>query len=288
MVINIDEVYVQSYEQIVRHLAQQGETKLRDWVQERGVSSEQHNWETLGATVATEKTGQRQATPQTDAVWGRRVSVASSWDVGDTVEQEDPVQMLVDPNSNLARSQSMAMKRAQDDIIITAASAAALNGDGSTTALTAGQIVGDYTGEISFDMVTEVSEIFMANDIDPDDPKVFVVGPKQVRKLLQLTEVTSADYQQVKALAGNGMIPNWMGFTWIMSTRLEVPLADQLSCLAFTRRAIGLQINRDITARVAERPDLSFAWQIYCYQTLGAVRVEDLELVEVQVSDLVT
>ena len=288
MVINIDEVYVQSYEQIVRHLSQQGETKLRDWTQERGVSSEQHNWETIDATEATLKAGPRQDTPQTDAIWGRRVSVAQTFDVGDTVEQEDPVQMLVDPNSNLARSQAMAMKRSQDDVVITAATADALNGDGSNSALLADQIVGDYSGEITFDMVTEVSERFMANDIDPDDPKVFVVGPKQIRKMLQLTEVTSVDYQQIKALAGNGMVPNWMGFTWIMSTRLTVPSADQLDCLAFTRRAIGLQINRDLTARVAERPDLSFAWQIYCYQTLGAVRVEDRELVNVRVSDLVT
>ena len=135
MTISISNVYVQSYEQIVRHLAQQSETKLRGWVQERGVSSNQHNWETLDQTVAALKGGPRSPTPVTDAVWGRRVSVAATYDVGDTTEQEDPVQMLVDPNSNMARSQGMAMRRAQDDVIIAAATAAALEGDGGQALL---------------------------------------------------------------------------------------------------------------------------------------------------------
>ena len=62
--------------------------------------------------------------------------------------------------------------------------------------------------------------------------------------MLQLTEVTSVDYQNVKALAGNGMVPNWMGFMWVMSNRLNVPAASQLDCLAFTRAAIGLTNQR--------------------------------------------
>ena len=288
MAITISNVYVQSFEQIVRHLAQQGETKLRGWTQERGVSSNKHNWETLDATSATVKSSARQATPTTDGVWGRRVSIAKTYNVGDTSEQEDPVQMLVDPNSNLARSQGMAMKRAFDDEIIGAATGAATIGDGSTSTFPASQEVGAYTTEISFDLVTEVNEKFMQNDIDPDDPKVFVVGPKQVRKLLQLTEVSSYDYAAIKALAGNGMIPKWMGFTWIMSTRLLVPASNQLDCLAMTRNAMGLQINRDITARIAEDPSLSFAWRIYCYMTIGAVRVEDKQIVRVKVADTVT
>ena len=81
----------------------------------------------------------------------------------------------------------MAMRRATDDIIIAAATGTALDGGGGSNAFPAGQVVGDGTGEISFDMVTEVQEKFMANDIDPDVPKCFVVGPKQVRRLMQLT-----------------------------------------------------------------------------------------------------
>ena len=101
----------------------------------------------------------------------------------------------------------------------------------------------------------------------------------------QLTEVTSVDYQAVKALAGNGRVPRWMGFDWIMSNRLLVPGTDQLDCLAFTRRALGLQVNKDITARIAEDPSLSFAWRIYCFLVMGCVRVEDREIVRFKAAD---
>lgn len=290
MAVTIDNVYVQGFERIVRHLAQQSETKLRSHVTQRTSPGERHNWERLGPGEAEEKTGPRIATPTSDLPWSRRVSLARSWHIGETSEQEDPVQMLVDPNSNIARALAMGMKRKVDDIVIEAATADALEGDGATSPFPVDQTVGDGTTPISFDLVTEVQEKFLSNDIDFSEPKCFVVGPTQVRKLLQLTEQTSRDFVDREALMrlqGSGIVPNWMGFTWIMSTRLTIPAADQLDCLAFSPRAIGLQMNKDITARVQEDPSLSFAWRIYCHMTLGAVRVEDEHIVRAHVADTV-
>ena len=197
--------------------------------------------------------------------------------------------MLVDPNSNIALNLGMAMRRQIDDVIITAATGNATDGDGSAVVFPAGQKVRDGTVPISFDLVTQVQELFMQNDIDPDVPKCLVVGPTQVRKLMQLTEQTSGDYvrRSLDQLSANGIVPNWMGFTWIMSTRLLAPSTGEISCLAFTRRALGLQINRDVTARIAEDPSNSFAWRIYCYMTLGCVRVEDEHIVHLHVADTV-
>jgi len=100
------------------------------------------------------------------------------------------VQMMVDPNSNLVRSLGYSMRRAQDDVILTAATADALEGSGATTAVAAGQIVGDYSTAISFDAITEIQEIFMSNDIDPGIPKVAIVGPTQVRKLIVTARIS--------------------------------------------------------------------------------------------------
>jgi hypothetical protein len=287
MSVSISNVYIQTFEQNLRHLAQQSASKLRDKVTERSTNGNKHNWERLAPGSAVAKTGVLVDTPARRRVWSRRVSLASTWHDGEATEQEDPVQMLVDPNSNLAQNLSMSMRRAVDDIIITAATGAAKDGDDADQAFPAGQVVGDGTAPITFDMVTEVQEKFMMNDIDPDYPKVFVVGPTQIRKLMQLTEQTSNDYvtSKLNQLSATGIVPNWMGFTWIMSTRLAAPQAGELSCLAFTQRAIGLQVNRDITARIAEDPSKSFAWRIYAYMTMGAVRVEDEHIVHVHVLD---
>ena len=289
MANSISNVYIETFENNVRHLAQQSIARLRPYVTERGTNGEKHNWERLQAGTAALKTGVRQATPFQDLPWSRRVSIAQTFDAGETTEQEDPVQMLVDPNSNIAYNLAMSMRRAVDDVLIEAAGGDALDGDGGTVPYDAGQVVGDGTTPISFDFITEVLEKFMANDIENDVPKVFIVGPTQVRKLLQLTENTSKDYVRtgLDQLSTTGMVPSWMGFTWIMSTRLNIPSGGELDCLAFTRRAIGLQFNKDITARIAEDPSISFAWRIYTHMTLGAVRVEDEHIVKLHVADTV-
>ena len=289
MANTIANVYIETFEQNLRHVAQQENTKLLPWVQVRGEESENHNWEKLSSSDASVKSSRLQATPVADTPWGRRVAVSQTWDNGESVEQEDPVQMMVDPNSNLVMSLGYSMRRAQDDVIIAAATADALEGDGTTTAFTAGQTVGDYSGAITFDAITEIQEIFMNNDIDPSIPKVAVVGPTQVRKLMQLTENTSADYVRAQQLQQYGIAPGWLGFDWISSTRLLHPTAPgtDIDCLFFTKRAIGMNIPKNITAKVAEDPSISFAWRLYCFSVMGAVRVEDEQIVRGAFADTV-
>jgi hypothetical protein len=188
--------------------------------------------------------------------------------------------MLVDPVSAITVAISYALGRAIDDLIIAACTGNALDGAGATPALPAGQVVGDGTQAISLNLVTQVMQQFLVNDIFPEDgEKVMVVGPVQARQLLNLVQATSRDYVDVKALADTGMVKNWMGFTWLLSNRLTVPAAGQLSCLAFTQRAMGFNMQKDIWARVAEDPSVSFAQRVYSAFTGGAVRVEDEHIV---------
>src|SRR6056300_840648 len=95
---SVSNVFINTYENIVRHLAQQDVTRLRPWVMERSVQSEAHNWERLGSREALEKTSRLQATPSQDYPFSRRQSIPKTWNTGDDTEQEDIAQMLVDPN----------------------------------------------------------------------------------------------------------------------------------------------------------------------------------------------
>ena len=128
---------------------------------------------------------------------------------------------------------------------------------------------------------TKPNVSIMDQDIDPSIPKCAVVGPTQIRKLMQLTENTSSDYVRLQQLQQYGMAPGWLGFDWISSTRLLHPTAPgtDIDCLFFTKRAIGMNIPKNITARVQEDPSISFAWRIYCFTVMGAVRVEDEQIV---------
>lgn len=298
MAITIDQVYVDTFERNVRHLAQQANTRLRAFVTERSVQSESHAWERVGAVDTSEKTAARTATPENDTPWSRRLSIPSTYHVGDTVEPEDVVQMLVEPKSNIAMAHAMACRRRVDDIIIAAANGDSRDGDGNAITFdTANQQIdltnaGATTGaaaEISIDSILQVQEKFYENDIQMDDMQrvCMVIGPKQQRKLMQLMEVTSGDYQNSRALA-TGYMPNWLGFDWVVSNRLQSPSANVVDCLAFTPQGIGLQVNKDISAKVGEDPSISFAWRIYAMLTMGAVRVEDEHVVRLRLADTVT
>jgi hypothetical protein len=286
-------VYVETYESIVRFLAQQKPSRLRSWCMEKSVQSNGHNWERLGTAEATAKspvggpTGRNVATPEDGYPFSRRRSTPGTWHTGDTTEQEDIVQVLIDPNSNIAQAQAYAMNRAIDDEILDSADRDADDGNGGVVAFPAAQIVGDGSTAITFDLTTQVTEVFMNNDIDPDEEKVMIISPAQARKLLQLTEATSGDYNAVRPLTSKGYIESWMGYTWIVSTRLNSPAADESHCLCMTRKALGLQMNKDVSTEVAKDPTISFAWRIYCNATFGGVRVEDEHIVRLHLSELI-
>ncbi len=289
----VELVYVETYESIVRHLAQQKPSRLRPWVMEKAVQSNGHNWERLGTAEAVAKspvggpTGRNVPTPEHGYPFSRRRSTPGTFHTGDTTEPEDIVQVLIDPNSNIAQAQAYAMNRSIDDEILDAADRDADDGNGGTVAFPAAQIVSDGTTAITFDIVTEVTEKFMDNDIDPDIEKVMVISPAQARKLLQLTEATSGDYNAVRPLTAKGYIESWMGYTWLVSTRLNSPAGGEVHCLCMTRKALGLQVNRDVSVEVAKDPTISFAWRIYCSATFGAVRVEDEHIVRIHLSETI-
>lgn len=299
---DIEEVYIQTYESNVRHLAQQGITRLRPWVQEKFETSETHNWETLDefdtdTTVNTKSgpdatpagTNRLRNTPDSRGNWQRRRTLVNTYDHGTSSEQEDIIQSLIDPNSNLVAAQGKAMKRKVDDVIIAGAFKPALLKDGTTSTFPASQTVGDGTAVFSFDGVTEVYEKFMENDIEPEEEKVMVIGPTQLRKLQQTVEATNVDYINVKALAENGYINNWMGFSWIVSTRLtDGGNAGTIECMAMTRKALGLHIAKDMSAEVAKDPSKSFAWRMYMWMTMDCVRVEDKHIVKFALLDALT
>lgn len=302
---DITQAYVQTFSSNIRFLAQQSDTRLLACVTVENENSESHNWETLEAfgDAGLKGDGTRDVgtgilidTPHEDGQFAVRRTLINTYDHGTSTEKEDIVQMLIDPNSNLVQAQAMTMKRKIDDIIVDSSFADAPikthtgfgqgdNGVVTWASLGGSQTVGDYTAPISFDMVTEVTEIFLRNDIDPSEEKFMIIGPTQMRKLLQITEATNADYVEVKVLQSLGIVRNWMGFTWILSNRLNIPLVDQIQCICMTRKALGLHIAKDISSKVAEDPSKSFAWRIYSYLSMDCVRVEDKHIVELQLAD---
>ena len=293
---NPQTIRVDAFQANVRHLAQQEKSKLLKFVDSTSPEAETNAWDRLSSgDMGAKSRNTANATNETGRQWSRRQAVATPFIDHELVETQDINMMLVDPNSKLIQSMAMAAGREYDDIIIAAATGSAnvitrSSGVPTTTgtAFAAGQILSDYSVDISFDLVAQVQRLFMQNDIDPSVPKVAVIGPQQVYQLLNLTEQTSSDYvnrQALQTLNATGIVPNWMGFTWVMSTRLTEPTTAQKSLLFFTERAIGLHVAQDITTYCAQDPSRQYAWRPQTEFTAGAVRVEDEQIVWLKIKD---
>ena len=282
---DISPLNIRTYEQTLRALAQQTEARLRPWCMERGVGSSMHLWVRIGLqTVAQKTNGTRTATPNTATVMTRRQSTPTTWHTADTVEPESVAMVLTDPTSSIATAMANAIRRKYDSLIIAAALGATLDEAGNSTAYDdTNQTLGGATQAFDFAFITSVQEKFMSNEIFPDEEKVMVIRPNAAKKLLAMAQATSSDYVNAKALADNGFVSKWMGFTWIVSNLLPNVTGLQYHYLAMTRRAVGLQVLKDTWARVAEDPTYSFDTRIYAAFSAGAVRVEDAHVVKLHV-----
>ena len=207
----------------------------------------------------------------------------SDFEYADLIDQQDRVRTLIDPTSQYALAAAYAMGRSMDDEIIAAVSGNAFGGEtGSTTiALPSAQkITESGTAGLTIAKLRSAKEIMDSQSIDPSIPRTIVVSPKQITDLLGTTEVTSSDFNTVKALA-NGEISSFLGFNFIVSNRLTSSSSKRL-CLAFTNDAIKLALGKDVMTRIDERADKGYSTQVYVCMTMGATRLEDEKVVTIQ------
>ncbi|MCS5590728.1 MAG: phage capsid protein [Candidatus Thioglobus sp.] len=281
MSTQITTAFVEQYKSNVLHLAQQKGSRLRDTVKYTPVTGKSHFYEAIGAVAASVRTTRHSDTPQVNTPHSRRKVSLVDYDWADLIDQEDKVKMLISPTSEYAMAGANAMGRAMDDAIIAAASGAAAGGVAGATSIalpTSQKIAGGTTG-LTLDKLLSAKEIIDSSDADPSESRFLVCSAKQITDLLGTTQVTSSDYNSVRALA-SGQIDTFLGFKFIRSERLAVASSIR-SCLAYTESALGLAVGADITTRISERDDKNYATQVFLSMVIGATRIEDDKLVEI-------
>ena len=278
--------FVEQYSSNVAMLSQQMGSKLRGSVDVETVRGKNAFFDQVGVTAAQLRTSRHGDTPQIDTPHSRRRLSLADYEWADLVDDVDKVRMLVDPTSSYARAAAAAMNRAMDDVIITAFNASANTGvaGGTSTALPSGQktATSDQSDGLTIAKLLAAKKILDNNDVDPSLKRYIVCGPQQISDLLGTTQVTSSDYNTVKALA-EGSINSYLGFEFIMSTRLNKDATNTTDRLvfAYTEDAIKLGIGKDISAKISERADKSYSTQVYYSMSFGAVRMEEEKVVQI-------
>ena len=278
----VDTAFVQQYTDALRLLVQQRRTKLRDSVLvDTNFVGEFKFYDQLGATEMTEKVARHQDTPITVADHQRRRLSKRDYVVNHLLDTEDQLNMLIDPKSNYMQSQAMSAARQIDDVIIEAFDADAQSGKtGSTTqSFDSNNIIVVGAAGMTKAKLLEAKQKLDDNDVEEDD-RHLALKPKQLSDLLNTNEVASSDFNVVKALV-QGELNTWLGFNFRMTTRLSNNSDGNRKCFAYHRASIQLGIQKEPTGRIDPRPDKMYATQVFFSMSIGATRLEEKRIVQI-------
>jgi hypothetical protein len=279
----ITTAFVQQYSNNVQMLSQQKGSLLRSAVDVETVVGKNAFFDQVGSALAVKRTTRHADTPQMDTPHARRRVSLVDYEYADLIDNQDKIRTLIDPTSAYASAAAYALGRAQDDEIIAALSGTAYTGEtGSTaTALPVSQkITEGGTNGLTIAKLRSAKEILDAASVDPSIARYIAVSPKQITDLLGTTEVTSSDFNTVKALA-NGEVNSFLGFNFIVSNRLTSAASKRL-CLVWAMDGCKMAIGQDLMTRIDERADKGYAHQVYVCQSIGATRMEEDKVVTIE------
>lgn len=288
MSYEITEAMVQQYNSNIALLSQQKQSRLRRAVRVEPIHAEFEYFDQIGPTEAQPRGARHSDTPLMTTPHLRRRVTASPYNWADMVDNVDKLRMIADPTSPYAMNAVMAFNRAMDKVIIDAAFGTAYTGKsgGTAVAFPSTQAIavdfeaaGTNTG-LTIAKLIEARRMFWANEVDESLPLYMAVTSKQLTNLLGTTQVTSSEYNTVKALV-QGEINTYLGFEFI---RIEsLPVASSVrDCLAWAADGLLLALSEDITVRIDTRPDKNYSTQVYVEMDLGAVRMEEKKVVKVK------
>ena len=276
------------------HLLQQKVSKLKEYASVESVKGKEKSFNQLGAVEMTRITSRAADTNISDVALAKRwlrpypfehATLFDEWDS----EYLGEVSL---PQSETVANHANAYSRTADKVIIDAALGTAYTGETgvSPTALPAGQqIAVDFVESgvaansgLTIAKLRQAAFLLTNAEVDDSDPRIMVVSAKQIQDLLRTTEVTSGDFNTIRALV-NGEINTFMGFTFrrVASSLLPYVAGTGVrTCFAYVKSGLkladaGRKVHVDI------RADKSHSLQIRTVVSLGATRMQEAKVVEV-------
>ena len=301
----ITTAFVQQYNANVFHLSQQKGSRLQPVVRNESQKSKAQFWDRIGTVAAVKKAGRHSSTPQLDTPHTRRMVTMDDYEWADLVDDQDKIRMLIDPTSEYALAAAYAFGRTKDDVVIANAVGTAYGGeDGKTLVAHPDSLkyaANDGTNLTNLNVKTlrRIKAMFDAQEVE--GKRYFVFTSSQAEALLGQTEVTSADFNTVRALV-QGEINTFLGFEFIRSERLltvaagvtatpatgvvvtgggGTSVAGDRSCFAFAEQGLLMATGEDFITKIDERADKSYSTQVYARMSIGATRMEEVKVIEV-------
>lgn len=291
MSYQITTAFVQQYKANVEHLLQQKGSRLRPYVRVETQNAEFDFYDRIGATSAQEVTGRHQDTPLINVPHDRRRVSLRDFDWAELIDRQDRIRMLIDPTSPYSQNASFALGRKMDEIILEAAFGTVQTGKTGSSSVTfpaAQQIAVNYVESgsatnsgLTVGKLRAAKETLDASENDPSDPRYIICTAKQITDLLRTTEVTSSDFNSVKALV-QGDVNTFMGFEFVRTELVNADSSGYRRVLAYSKSGLLMAVGQDVNVDIGPRRDKRNSTQVYCSASFGAVRMEEEKVLEIK------
>lgn len=282
--------HVQQFSSNLIHLLNQEGSQLMGTVKKENITGRKGHFERIGRGTVVKVTSRHMDTPINDTAHSRRTYSLEDFAWGDMIDKQDKIRMLVDPTSDYTKAAAWDLGEKMDKIILEALNGTAVSGNGETDAetnvvLPTSSIIDEDFGtgsdsNLTVEKLREARRRMMRHAGTIRDDLFIVVNASAIDSLLAETEVTSSDFNSVKALV-HGNIDTFLGFKFIVVADGILPGtadgtdSDPVRCFAYQREGLGLGMGKDIGVEVYERGDKMNNIQVLSTMTLGAVRIEE-------------
>lgn len=129
--------------------------------------------------------------------------------------------------------------------------------------------------------ILQQNEAWSPENRNYGDELVIAVTSNQIQSLMRETEVTSYDFNSVRALA-DGTINSFMGFKFVRIERLPKDTAsNNRSCLAWVKSKAQFGIWDDFKVKLSVRDDLEESLQVRAKFACGATRLQEEGFVKI-------
>lgn len=301
---------VQQYASNVYHLSQQEGSVLAPLCRHEVFVGKAEFFDRLGQATAQDKVGRNTNTPDLNIDHSRRMVTTVTREWGTLVDRKDKLQNIHMPESEYAKSAAWGLGRRRDQVLIDKAFGYAQTGESGATSTALGnaqKVTAVASTALAYANVQMLRKAKLVMDQGKVKGKRYIVHAADfLEALLAQTEVTSSDYNSVKALVA-GELNTFLGFEFKHCEEMDDFLATSYdtdtykfntttglydasgTALGGTEKvALALceggliegEPQGSFIARIDERADKGYSGQVYTAIDMGGVRMEEAKVVQ--------
>jgi len=269
MAVSISNAFVTLFDTEVKQ-AYQADAVLRNTVRLRtGVTASTHKFPKIGSGVAQVRVPQTDVTPL-NVTYSQATVTLTDYIAAEYSDIFNQAKVNFDERQELVQVVAKAIGRRSDQMIIDALS-------GSGTSLTVANTIGGATTNMNMAKLREAQRLMNANNV-PMEERYIVMHASQLSNLLSETQVTSSDFNSVKALV-QGEINTFMGFTFnVIGDRTEGGLSGggsgvDRTVYAYHKMAVGMAEAMAVRSEINYIPEKT-SWLVASMFSAGAIAID--------------